>query len=86
MATTNMALTIAGSGKCTGCSIGLGADVSSSAVTLTRNVLATTKVWNPSDSRTDGNGSHVQNRMHYGALTKMYLKPTLPFAVFFSGW
>jgi hypothetical protein len=53
---------------------------------LSRNVLTTTKVWNPFDDRKDVNGSHHINRVTHGGLTKMFLKPTLPFSVNFSGF
>lgn len=41
-------------------------------------------MWNPSDDPTDGSGSQAINYNNHGALTKLYLKPTLPFNVTFS--
>jgi len=110
----NVNLTVSGSKQCSGCSVGGGDGMSSSAVTLTRSVVgrhilppvyppntlpadeeaamkkkiadtaATTKVvpiWNPSDEFTVG-----ANTRFYGILTKLYLKPTLPFTVNYSGF
>lgn len=41
-------------------------------------------MWNPSDDPTDANSSQAVNYNNHGALTKLYLKPTLPFSVTFS--
>lgn len=41
-------------------------------------------MWNPSDDPTDDNGSQAVNYKNHGALTKLFLKPTLPFTVTFS--
>ena len=41
-------------------------------------------MWNPSDDPTDASGSYAVNYENHGALTKLYLKPTLPFTVTFS--
>lgn len=41
-------------------------------------------MWNPSDDPTDAHGSQAVNYENHGALTKLYLKPTLPFSVTFS--
>jgi hypothetical protein len=41
-------------------------------------------LWNPSDDPDDANGSIAVNYENHGALTKLYLKPTLPFTVTFS--
>jgi hypothetical protein len=81
----SLVVSTATSSTCTTCKIGLIGD-SSSALTLSRNVLTTTKVWNPFDDRKDVNGSHHINRVTHGGLTKMFLKPTLPFSVNFSGF
>ena len=48
------------------------------------DTAATTKVvpiWNPSDEIIVG-----ANTKYYGVLTKLYLKPTLPFTVNYSGF
>jgi len=42
------------------------------------------RMWNPSDSPTDGEGAIALNYETHGALTKLYLKPTLPFNLTFS--
>jgi hypothetical protein len=41
-------------------------------------------MWNPSDDPGDANGSQAVNYDNHGALTKLFLKPTLPFNVTFS--
>ena len=41
-------------------------------------------MWNPSDDPTDGDSSQAVNYDNHGALTKLFLKPTLPFNVTFS--
>ena len=41
-------------------------------------------MWNPSDDPTNESGSQAINYNNHGALTKLYLKPTLPFSVTFS--
>lgn len=41
-------------------------------------------MWNPSDDPKDPNGSIAVNYQNHGALTKLFLKPTLPFTVTFS--
>ena len=108
----NINLTVGTSQDCSTCSISGGNDVSSSAITLTRNVIgkhilppvyppntlpaaeeeamkkkiadtaAKTKVvpiWNPGDETIVN-----ANNTHYGIMTKLYLKPTLPFTVNYS--
>jgi hypothetical protein len=42
------------------------------------------RMWNPSDSPTDPEGAIALNYTTHGALTKLYLKPTLPFNLTFS--
>ena len=42
------------------------------------------RMWNPSDSPTDAEGAIALNYQTHGALTKLYLKPTLPFNLTFS--
>jgi hypothetical protein len=42
------------------------------------------RMWNPSDSPTDADGAIALNYETHGALTKLYLKPTLPFNLTFS--
>jgi hypothetical protein len=42
------------------------------------------RMWNPSDNPTDAEGSIALNYETHGALTKLYLKPTLPFNLTFS--
>jgi len=42
------------------------------------------RMWNPSDSPTDAQGAIALNYETHGALTKLYLKPTLPFNLTFS--
>ena len=41
-------------------------------------------MWNPSDDPTDASSSQAVNYENHGALTKLFLKPTLPFTVTFS--
>jgi hypothetical protein len=41
-------------------------------------------MWNPSDEPSDAKGSIALNYETHGALTKLYLKPTLPFNLTFS--
>lgn len=41
-------------------------------------------MWNPSDDPKDPNGSIAVNYQNHGALTKLFIKPTLPFTVTFS--
>jgi hypothetical protein len=38
-------------------------------------------MWNPSDDPVDKYGSHAINYNNYGALTKLFLKPTIPFQI-----
>ena len=54
------------------------------AKTPNRNNGKKVYMWNPSDDPTDGSGSQAINYNNHGALTKLYLKPTLPFSVTFS--
>jgi hypothetical protein len=42
------------------------------------------RMWNPSDDPTDAAGAIALNYQTHGALTKLYLKPTLPFNLTFS--
>lgn len=42
------------------------------------------RIWNPSDDPTDINGSQSINYKNHGALTKLYLKPTIPFNITFD--
>ena len=42
------------------------------------------RMWNPSDEPSDAKGSIALNYETHGALTKLYLKPTLPFNLTFS--
>ena len=42
------------------------------------------RMWNPSDDPDDLGGSQAINNQNYGALTKLFLKPTLPFNVTFA--
>jgi hypothetical protein len=42
------------------------------------------RMWNPSDEPSDAQGSIALNYETHGALTKLYLKPTLPFNLTFS--
>jgi len=48
-------------------------------------LIKANRMWNPSDDRTDPLGSYAINYKNYGALTKLFLKPTLPFSVNYSG-
>ena len=43
------------------------------------------RIWNPSDNPRDLIGSYAINYYNHGALTKLHLKPTLPFTVNYSG-
>ena len=38
-------------------------------------------MWNPSDDQVDKYGSHAINYNNHGALTKLFLKPTIPFQI-----
>jgi hypothetical protein len=42
------------------------------------------RIWNPSDDRTDPGGSIQVNWNNHGALTRLFLKPTIPFTVSFT--
>jgi hypothetical protein len=42
------------------------------------------RIWNPSDDPTDPNGSIALNYNNYGALTKLHIKPSIPFKVEFN--
>jgi hypothetical protein len=42
------------------------------------------RIWNPSDELTDADGSIALNYNNYGALTKLHIKPTIPFKVEFN--
>jgi hypothetical protein len=42
------------------------------------------RIWNPSDNPTDPEGSIALNYNNYGALTKLHIKPTIPFKVEFN--
>ena len=49
-----------------------------------KNRQKVVRMWNPSDSPTDAEGAIALNYETHGALTKLYLKPTLPFNLTFS--
>jgi hypothetical protein len=51
-----------------------------------QNALAKKRVqiWNPSDPKWLQGGSHELNWNNHGALTKLYMKPTIPFKVSFD--
>ena len=42
------------------------------------------RIWNPSDDPTDPQMSIAINNLEFGALTKLFIKPTIPFPVSFS--
>lgn len=42
------------------------------------------RIWNPSDDPDDIDGSQAINYTNHGALTKLYLKPTIPFQITFD--
>jgi hypothetical protein len=42
------------------------------------------RIWNPSDDPTDPDGSIALNYTNYGALTKLHIKPSIPFKVEFN--
>jgi hypothetical protein len=42
------------------------------------------RIWNPSDEPTDPEGSIKLNYNNYGALTKLHIKPSIPFKVEFN--
>jgi hypothetical protein len=42
------------------------------------------RIWNPSDDQTDPDGSIALNYKNYGALTKLHIKPSIPFKVEFN--
>lgn len=42
------------------------------------------RIWNPSDDPTDPDGSIALNYKNYGALTKLHIKPSIPFKVEFN--
>ena len=54
------------------------------AAKASKNRQQVVRMWNPSDSPTDGDGAIALNYETHGALTKLYLKPTLPFNLTFS--
>ena len=43
-------------------------------------------IWNPSDDPSDPNSSIAVNYISHGGLTKLYLKPPLPFSINYSGF
>lgn len=55
------------------------------SLTLAASAIIANRMWNPSDDPKDPLGSQAINHKNYGALTKLFLKPTLPFAVNYSG-
>jgi hypothetical protein len=83
MDASQLAVAVKDSAPCAGCTMSVGEDVTTSSVTLTRNAMAAVKIWNPSDSASDVNGSQKINKATHGALTKMFMRP-LPFNVSFS--
>jgi hypothetical protein len=42
------------------------------------------RIWNPSDDPTDPDGSIALNYKNHGALTKLHIKPSIPFKVEFN--
>jgi hypothetical protein len=42
------------------------------------------RIWNPSDDPTDPDGSIALNYKNYGALTKLHIKPSIPFKIEFN--
>jgi hypothetical protein len=56
----------------------------SNAAKARANRQKVVRMWNPSDNPTDGDGAIALNYETHGALTKLYLKPTLPFNLTFS--
>lgn len=54
-------------------------------LTLAASMIKANRMWNPSDDPKDPLGSYAINYKNYGALTKLYLRPTLPFTVNYSG-
>ena len=50
----------------------------------TRSSEKMVRIWNPSDDPTDPDGSIALNYTNYGALTKLHIKPSIPFKVEFN--
>lgn len=50
----------------------------------TRTSEKMVRIWNPSDDPTDPDGSIALNYKNYGALTKLHIKPSIPFKVEFN--
>jgi hypothetical protein len=48
------------------------------------NMKKAVRIWNPSDDPTDPKQSIAVNNLEYGALTKLIIKPTIPFPISFS--
>jgi hypothetical protein len=48
------------------------------------NMKKAVRIWNPSDDPTDPKQSIAVNNLEYGALTKLFIKPTIPFPISFS--
>ena len=80
-----LSVAVAKSSACAGCSLVLSdPDVSCSSIILTRKALPFVKVWNPSDDPKGIFSSQRVNQISHGALTKMFLKPSLAFSTTFS--
>jgi len=80
MGAEDLALTVKDANACNGCTIGLDNSISA-ATTMTRKGFPTTKMWDPSDDPNDVTGSQVVNRITHGGLTKVFLLPSIPFAL-----
>ena len=50
----------------------------------TRSSEKMVRIWNPSDDPTDPDGSIALNYTNHGALTKLHIKPSIPFKIEFN--
>jgi hypothetical protein len=51
----------------------------------TASIIKSNRIWNPSDDVKDPLGSYAINYNNHGALTKLFMKPTLPFSINYYG-
>lgn len=52
---------------------------------LAVSTIKSNRIWNPSDERTEPLGSYAINYNNHGALTKLFMRPTLPFSINYYG-
>jgi len=81
MGSGDLEVSVQDANTCPGCTIVLADDISS-ASTMTRKMYPTIqKSWDPKDDPNDSNGSQMINRKTHGGLTKVFLLPSIPFAL-----